>query len=362
MSKINSGPSGSGRNNFRDPSPGRRAAVVWTALAMAAGGLAGCTADPGQVITRLAVGSPGEGAYTLVAGTDRRDTVPRPQAGGQTEGDTPGLYGGTRRRASCDPAALLRFLQRDPARGKAWAAVHRLDFSRLAEYFQKLTPVILRVDTLVTNHGYKSGKPIAFTAVLQAGVGVLVDEYGRPVVKCNCGNPLTAPPAGLDPRDARYEGTSWKRFDERTVTVIRPRDRDEGPMKTITLVTPGATMSFNRPAGTTGEKDGPPVPLPPGESAGPTDGPSGEPSPTRSPTEPAPTAPPGPGTPPGAPPPPAPSEPGGGPDDGPGDAPGGPDEPGPGDAPPQPPVDPTPNGSTFEPAPADPGGAGGATP
>jgi len=296
---------------------------------MAVGGLGGCADDPGRVITRLAVGSPGDDAYTLVPGTDRPDVVPRPQAGGETEGDAPGLYGGTRRKAACDPDALLRFLRRNPDKGKAWAAAHGLDFSQLPHFFQKLTPVILRVDTLVTNHGYKNGEPTAFPAVLQAGVGVLVDEYGRPAVKCNCGNPLTAPPPGVDPRKARYEGASWDRFDDRTVTVIRPRDRDKGRLTTITLVDPAATMSFTRPAGTTGEQDGPPAPLPPGESPAPAGGPSRGSAPAPRPTGSVSTAPPEEGSSPGTPQRPAPAR----PSDGTGEASGGPAGPGPGDGP-----------------------------
>ncbi|MGH3907098.1 MAG: DUF6777 domain-containing protein, partial [Pseudonocardiaceae bacterium] len=42
-------------------------------------------------------------------------------------------------------------------------------------------------DTRVTNHGYRDGKATDRQAVLQAGTAVLVDEKGRPRVKCGCG-------------------------------------------------------------------------------------------------------------------------------------------------------------------------------
>ncbi|WP_116020871.1 DUF6777 domain-containing protein [Thermomonospora umbrina] len=311
---------------------------------MTASGLAACDSAAADTITRLTVGSPGPDAYTLVAGTDRRDTRPRSRAGGEAEGDTPGLYGGTRNRATCDPTQLLSFLQRNPAKGKAWAAVQKVGYAALPRYIRKLTPVILRVDTLVTNHGYKGGKATSFPAVLQAGVAVLVDEYGKPVVKCNCGNPITPPDRNINPRDAKYEGPSWDRFTDRNVTVIKGRDASKGALTSITLVDTGATMSFNRPLGTMGGQDGPPAPLPPGETATPTGGPTEVPPPTGGPTDGPYTPPPGDGYTPN----PDPSVPGGEP--GPGDTGD------PGDQQPEVPG-PTPQGGTVPS-----GGTGGESP
>lgn len=43
-------------------------------------------------------------------------------------------------------------------------------------YVARLTPVILRTDTFVTNHGFAQGRATVVPAVLQAGTAVLVDD------------------------------------------------------------------------------------------------------------------------------------------------------------------------------------------
>src|SRR5690606_35604146 len=154
--------------------------------------LAGC-GDAGATITRLTVGTPGPDPYTLMSGTDEADVKKRPQAGGTAAGDSPGLYGGTRREATCDPQQLIAFLQANPDKARAWARVQGIPVDDIPRYVSRLTPVLLRTDTLVTNHGYRDGEPTSGPAVLQAGMGVLVNGHGVPAVKCNCGNPLTPP-------------------------------------------------------------------------------------------------------------------------------------------------------------------------
>ena len=57
-------------------------------------------------------------------------------------------------------------------------------------YIGTLTPMQLRADTRVTNHGFVDGHATSLQSVLQAGTAVLVDDQGRPRVKCGCGNPL----------------------------------------------------------------------------------------------------------------------------------------------------------------------------
>jgi hypothetical protein len=44
--------------------------------------------------------------------------------------------------------------------------------------------VLLRSDTVVTNHGFANGCSTTIPAVLQAGTAVLVDDKGVPVTKC----------------------------------------------------------------------------------------------------------------------------------------------------------------------------------
>ncbi|MFB4309096.1 DUF6777 domain-containing protein [Actinomadura sp. GTD37] len=250
----------------------RAVAGAALALALAAGALAGC-GDAGATITRLTVGSPGPDPYTLVANTDKTDKTDvkeRPQAGGTKTGDSPGLYGGTRLASSCDQRKLIAFLQANPDKAGAWAEVQGIPASDIPRYVSRLTPVLLRTDTLVTNHGYHDGRATSAPAVLQAGMGVLVNGYGVPAVKCNCGNPLTRPEKKISTGNASYSGRSWPGFEKRNVTRIQPRDSRKGTIESFVLVDPGATMGFERPRATEGGSDGPPAALPPTETEVPT--------------------------------------------------------------------------------------------
>jgi hypothetical protein len=238
-----------------------RPAAAVAALALAAGALTAC-GDAGAAVTRLTVGTPGPDPYTLVSGTDKTDVKERPKAGGTATGDTPGLYGGTRQEATCDPQKLIAFLQANPDKARAWASVQGIPVGDIPRYVSRLTPVVLRTDTLVTNHGYRNGKATSGPAVLQAGMGVLVNGYGVPAVKCNCGNPLTRPDKKISPDGASYTGRSWPGFEERKVTEIEPRDSKKGTIATFVLVDPEGTMGFERPRATEGEADGPPAALP----------------------------------------------------------------------------------------------------
>ena len=258
------------------------------ALALAAGALTGC-GDAGAAITRLTVGTPGPDPYTTMSGTDETDAKERPRAGGTATGDSPGLYGGTRRSATCDQEKLIAFLQSDPGKAKAWADVQGIPVSDIPRYVSRLTPVVLRTDTLVTNHGYRDGEATGGPAVLQAGMGVLVNGYGAPAVKCNCGNPLTRPEKKISTDGASYTGRSWPGFDDRKVTKIQPRDAKKGTIATFVLVDPEGTMGFERPRATEGEADGPPIGLPATEGS-----PSDSPSPADSGVESPGTEPPGP--------------------------------------------------------------------
>ncbi|TYB42763.1 DUF6777 domain-containing protein [Actinomadura chibensis] len=247
----------------------RSAAAAAAALALAATALAAC-GDAGATITRLTVGTPGPDPYTLVANTDKTGVKPRPQAGGKKTGDSPGLYGGTRQASTCDQQKLVAFLQANPEKAKAWAEVQGIPVSDIPRYVSRLTPVLLRTDTLVTNHGYHEGKAVSAPAVLQAGMGVLINGYGVPTVKCNCGNPLTRPKEKISSGNVSYTGRSWPGFKKRNVTEIQPRDSRKGTIETFVLVDPEATMGFERPRATEGESDGPPTELPTTETEVPT--------------------------------------------------------------------------------------------
>jgi hypothetical protein len=250
-----------------------RIRTAFIAILVAMASLAGC-GEAGAAITRLAVGEPGPDAYALVSGTDDPKVIPRQEAGGARTGDQPGLYGGTRKVASCDKDKLVKFLGDNPDKAKAWADVHHITPAGIPAFIEHLTPVVLRVDTAVTNHGYRSGEATSLQAVLQAGVGVLVDAHGVPVVKCNCGNPLTAPSKKTHPENGRYTGTKWPQFAKKKVTVIEAPAQE---VKTLMLVDPVLGMIFPRPVGTEGESDGALAPMPPEAmpvSATPTAGPT----------------------------------------------------------------------------------------
>ncbi|MFF2367421.1 DUF6777 domain-containing protein [Streptomyces sp. NPDC058122] len=113
--------------------------------------------------------------------------------GGTYSGSAPGLYGGTRNVSSCDVEKQISALKADPAKNKAFASVEGIQPNAVPAYLRSLTPVQLRLDTRVTNHGYRNGAPTSYQAVLQAGTAVLVDSRGVPKVRCACGNPLLEP-------------------------------------------------------------------------------------------------------------------------------------------------------------------------
>ena len=134
-------------------------------------------------------------------------------------GDTPGLYGGTGEDV-CDPAALVGFLEGNADKAAAFAKVLGITTGGIADYVAKLTPVVLREDTRVTNHGFSGGKATPRQSVLQAGTAVMVDDRGVPRVRCSCGNPLSEP-APVDGA-AKLRGDAWAGFDEDRVLTVTP--------------------------------------------------------------------------------------------------------------------------------------------
>ncbi|MEU0834188.1 DUF6777 domain-containing protein [Streptomyces sp. NPDC005969] len=136
------------------------------------------------------------------------------------DGATPGLYGGTLKVASCDVEKQITALTADPDKNKAFASVLGIDPSGVPDYLRALTSVRLRMDTRVTNHGYRNGAPTSYQAVLQAGTAVLVDDHGVPRVRCACGNPLL-PPVAVEGA-ARLKGEPWPGFSSSHVVVVRP--------------------------------------------------------------------------------------------------------------------------------------------
>jgi TIR domain len=141
------------------------------------------------------------------------------KAAGAVTGETRGLYGGTTSKTSCDAVRLVDFLRTHPDKGAAWASVVGMSVDQIPSFVAQLTPVILRADTRVTNHGFVRDHATTFYSILQAGTGVFVDKHGVPAVKCFCGNPLT--PARADVPHP-YHGNPWPDFDSNKVIVVKP--------------------------------------------------------------------------------------------------------------------------------------------
>ena len=182
-------------------------------------------------------------------GTDQPGVAAPSGSGGTFTGATPGLYGGTQNNSSCDRQAMVAFLRDNPDKGAAWAEVKGITPADLAGYIFSLTPVLLRSNTLVTNHGFSNGHATTLHSVLQPGTAVLVDKYGIPRARCACGNPLT-PPTGTT--TSRYRGPTWPGLSPATSTTIKPAATE---IVLFTLVNPFTGGVFSRPAGTSGERD-----------------------------------------------------------------------------------------------------------
>ena len=146
-------------------------------------------------VTLESVGTPGANPFMPPVGTDQPGLRLMSGSGGTFSGATPGLYGGTLRKASCNPQPLVSFLHTHAGKAAAWASVLGIRPAGIPGYVAGLTSAVMRSDTAVTNHGYIDGHFTSFPAVLQAGTAVLIDRYGQPVTKCFCGNPLTRPMA-----------------------------------------------------------------------------------------------------------------------------------------------------------------------
>ncbi|MGI5336405.1 DUF6777 domain-containing protein [Streptomyces sp. CA-181903] len=248
-----------------------RAAAVLAVPVLAIGpALTACSSDGSgggdrkKTIALEAVGQTGDAPFVSDPHSDVRG-VSSTDGGGTTVGDSPGAFGGTRQVSRCDKAQLLKDLAGDPVKAKAWAEARGIAEPAIREHVDGLTPAILMHDTLVTNHDYDGdGRTRAYPAVLQAGVAVLVDAYGKPAVKCNCGNPLREPDSSVNVRGAAFDGRRWEGFAVATVTVVLPRPADKGPMKAIPLVdTERKDRMFHREVGDDGSHDSAPTPRPP---------------------------------------------------------------------------------------------------
>ncbi|WP_406447081.1 DUF6777 domain-containing protein [Streptomyces sp. NBC_01613] len=222
--------------------------------------LSGCDrSTPLQVVKAVAAGVPSLAPFFDEGSGLGHDAVVRPQAvhGSLQQGDTPGLYGGTRKPTICDVKQLKAFLT-DPAnrqKAQAWATALDIGTAEIPEYLDRLTPVLLRHDTLVQNHDYKKGKAVPYNSLLQAGIAVLVDEQGLPAVKCSCGNPLRPFTGDTNRISVKFKdgNKKWRGYERSSVVAVRPASRK---MERLALVdVDDSSRGIDRPVGTTGAQD-----------------------------------------------------------------------------------------------------------
>nr|WP_055636078.1 DUF6777 domain-containing protein [Streptomyces griseoruber] len=206
-------------------------AAVALAVLLTLPGSGGSGGAGGAKIFTLAAARTGPDPFTESTATDNSTaTASAAPAPGTTEptgnalksvdGGAAGVYGGTRDTASCDVEKQIGALAAAPAKNRAFASVAGVEPAGVPGYLRSLTPVQLRMDTWVTNHGYRDGAVTTYQSVLQAGTAVLVDGHGVPRVRCACGNPLTRPvPQQTAPERT---GDTWPSYKSSNVVVITP--------------------------------------------------------------------------------------------------------------------------------------------
>ncbi|MFE6287268.1 DUF6777 domain-containing protein [Streptomyces sp. NPDC057877] len=292
--------------------------ILATALLWAALLVTGCTDDgaprPGPALLLHPAGAQGPDPFTdstattpatppTLARTPRSAPAPHGMGAPATltglrvlSGGTPGLYGGSERTLSCDVERQTDLLTTDPARAGAFAQAMGVAPEELSAYLHSLTPVVLRADTRVTDHGYRAGRAVDRQAVLQTGTAVLADERGLPRVRCACGNPLS-PPRAL-PGGTATDGRPWPGYRPTEVVVVARAPR---VMSGITLLDVADNTWIERRIGHAVQHDRPlpPPDRPPRPQAPVRESP--EPTPTPGDREPWPTEPPEPPGPPGPP-------------------------------------------------------------
>ncbi|MFF3419171.1 DUF6777 domain-containing protein [Streptomyces sp. NPDC002698] len=170
--------------------------------------------------------------------------------GGTYSGSAPGLYGGTRNVSSCDVEKQISALKADPAKNKAFASVEGIQPNTVPTYLRSLTPVQLRLDTRVTNHGYRNGAPTSYQAVLQAGTAVLVDSRGVPRVRCACGNPLLEPVPQKG--NIKTTGDPWPSYRPQNSVAVAPSTT---VIKVFVLYDPESNEWIERHRGDDVDKD-----------------------------------------------------------------------------------------------------------
>jgi len=168
-------------------------------------------------------------------GSDGQDNG---QGDGQDDGST-GVFGGSTKPGTCLVTKLKKFLT-DPgnsAKAREWAKVLDIRQDEIGKYIDRLTPVVLRHDTLVKNHDFKGGKAVSYDSLLQAGIAILVDAHGLPAVKCSCGNPLRPFTDNADKISVKFEhgNKKWASYQPHDALVVQPPPGD-APIDRLQLV------------------------------------------------------------------------------------------------------------------------------
>ncbi|WP_404193868.1 DUF6777 domain-containing protein [Streptomyces tauricus] len=267
-------------------------AVILAVVLTRPDGTTTATDSDGEVFLQAA-GKPGPDPFTASTARDSSaapvtpspsDTSGSANVTRSVDGAAPGLYGGTRDVAGCDVEKQITALDRAPDKKRAFASVLDLQPSEVPAYLRELTPVQLRMDTRVTNHGYRDGKATSYQAVLQSGTAVLVDDRGVPRVRCACGNPLL-PPVALKTTPKRT-GDSWPSYRPSDVVVVSPATQ---VVDIFVIYDLDSGDWFTRHKGDTGGKDrktDPPANQPSPSMSSPSPS-SDSPSPSTSPATPS---------------------------------------------------------------------------
>ncbi|MFD9188697.1 DUF6777 domain-containing protein [Streptomyces phaeochromogenes] len=224
--------------------------------------LSGCTEQRLFAVRAVAAGVPSLAPFFEEdgsLGTDETKLRPEQAHSGLQQGNTPGLYGGTQKPKVCDVDRLKDFLTdpRNRQKAREWARIVGIEPDRIEGYIDDLTPVLLRHDTLVKNHDYKKGKAVAFDALLEAGIAVLVNDQGLPAVKCSCGNPLQSFDKDPEKISVKFEdgNKKWDGYEKSDVVTVKPAPE---PLEQIALIdVDNPDQGINRPVGSTGENDEP---------------------------------------------------------------------------------------------------------
>lgn len=170
-----------------------------------------------------------------------------------------GIFGGSTQPGTCAVAKLKKFLtdRKNSAKAQEWARVLEISTDQIPSYIDQLTPVVLRHDTLVTNHDYKHGKAVPYAALLQAGIAIMVDKDGLPAVKCSCGNPLRPFEGKASKTDVQFKNGNkkWADYRQDRVVVVKPPPGEHEILKLQLVDVHHPDRGIARPVGSDGNQD-----------------------------------------------------------------------------------------------------------